>query len=314
MRETQNAHAVLAKSQRREFCPVCQSSGRDLFSIRDFPFKECETCKLLYSAEVPPAQVVSELYTSGQSSQEIVYRDISSATALNRQDQLTHPKTEFIDTVRSGMSNGAQRGVWIDIGSGTGDTLVAAMKLGYSVLGFEPDPLQASDARSRGIPTTELVIDPETELPQTVLHEAQIVSLFNVVEHMPLPELTLRHLISALAPGTLVAIEVPRHPSVSSFVNASSIGPIYRHASPPEHLQIFSDDSISILFSRLDLDLIATWHFGSDALELFGCIGPILGWESGFAETNVASAVEALQAAFDLGGLSDNMLVVGRVA
>lgn len=291
-------------------CTVCDGEGVECIVVRSIPYLECRDCRHLFIGIVPDDSLLEALYETGDSAQDIVYIDPDAALRADRVAQIAQPKFEFIDT-SLGNSPDSPRGLWIDIGSGVGDLLQCARESGWQALGIEADVRQASIAQGRGIHTQVLLLD-RTINPPTAVGRASVISLINVVEHFPDPVATVGVLARAMQSGSHLAIEVPRHPSISVILNGAGIGPVYRHANPPEHLNIFSSCSMQLMMERLGFSIIAEWSFGSDALQVFTDVGAVLEHTSGFLDQQSEIAIEKLQAQVDAAGLSDTMLVVAK--
>ena len=75
------------------------------------------------------------------------------------------------------------------------------------------------------------------------------VSLINVLEHIENPTNFLQLL--SLIENEYFAFEVPLHPSLSTIVNILSEELTYRHVYPPDHLHIFTKESISLMLNKV---------------------------------------------------------------
>jgi SAM-dependent methyltransferase len=251
-------------------------------------------------------------YEQEESAQLFTYVDSDNPETSDRQSLLTLPKAQFIH--ESSLSSDQEEdysGAWVDIGGGIGDLLVAAQQFGYEVVSIEPDPRQAKVARARGISVIEDYFTHESGNVET-LARAKVVSLINVLEHIPAPRQFLENLASQMRSGAILAVEVPRHPSLSSILQLANVIETNRHINPPEHLHVFSDLSLLRLFEDVGLKMENRWLFGSDALEVFFSVGAHLGWEAGFDSNGLPDTINRLQSSVDQRALSDNMLVIGR--
>jgi SAM-dependent methyltransferase len=107
-------------------------------------------------------------------------------------------------------ATGLRSGVLLDVGSGTGEVLVAAGRRGWRAQGVEPEHTAAEMARGRGL---EVIVStlPEAGLPE---RSFDVVSAFHVLEHIPDTREFLRTMARFARPGGFVAIEVPNFKSV----------------------------------------------------------------------------------------------------
>jgi hypothetical protein len=111
-------------------------------------------------------------------------------------------------------------------------------------------------------------------------------------------------------PGAWLAVEVPRHPSLSALCNSAFPDLAHRHLYPPHHLHICSERSLGLLLEAAGLVAEHVWVFGQDAAEILDS----LSLQSGRTELDAvhAVAVEGIQEAIDDRGLSDRMLVLAQ--
>lgn len=94
---------------------------------------------------------------------------------------------------------------WLDVGCNLGFALLAAEALGFDAQGVEPGPDVAAKARAGGANVRQgFLADLVAESPSF-----QVVSYFDVIEHIadPLDELKLAR--SVLAPNGIIVIKVP---------------------------------------------------------------------------------------------------------
>jgi len=292
-------------------CPICSSEPFDAGSVLGVSYLQCAECHHLFCSFKPTPKFLDTYYKRVGSGQQLSYVNLDTSAKKARQEDVSNPKAEFIAKVIREEDSLNQRGLWVDIGSGIGDLLFAAKNLGFTAVGLEPDPTQADIALSRGIKTHKLFFDSGSDFPPEP-GQVKVVSLLNVLEHVPDPVPLLCNLSGRMPPGSYLAVEVPRHPSLSSMIQLAGFSPINRHINPPEHLHLFSSVSLERALESASLESVATWIYGSDALEVFFAVGHALGWSSAFDSKNLVDAVNRLQAQIDLGGLSDNMLVVAR--
>jgi SAM-dependent methyltransferase len=261
---------------------------------------------------MPKEEYLKELYVNSEaqkssSAQSKVYVNLSESDMSDRVRSLTKPKVDFISSF---VLEEFQNLKWVDVGSGTGDTLLIASELGFRVRGIESDSNQVEVARARGVETNEIFLD-ETN-SKNELKDASLVSFLNVVEHLTDPLNFIITISSALAAGTLLAIEVPRHPSITSIIQTFSESDTYRHAVPPEHLNIFSDQSMKILMEKSGMDILGRWLFGSDALQMVSTIFDKFSSSPGLRNSLQENEYNLLQQAIDLYELSDTMLIIAR--
>jgi SAM-dependent methyltransferase len=294
-------------------CPICSLSSVEKGEVRGVPYRACASCDHLFSGLMPSEEFLGWYYGHSDSAQIEAYVNVLPNEAQNRQSEIGSQKVKFVNeaVLEGGDDLTSGSGLWVDIGCGVGDILVSAGQAGYETLGIETDGTQASVARSRGIRVIEEFLGEQSRIPEE-LSEASVVSLFNILEHVVSPESFLRHLCATLERGAVVVIEVPRYPSLSAIFQLAGIHRIHRYICPPEHLNIFSDRSMQLLFEKVGLGMTGVWKYGSDALEAFTSVGDNLGWAEGFDSSELPEAMSKLQASVDRADLSDTMIVIGK--
>jgi SAM-dependent methyltransferase len=299
---------------RRDACPICDANASKIGGVEKVDYRQCTVCQHLFCEILPTESFLTDYYARASSAQVEAYVNLSESTLSNRASEIGHPKVDYVHGVITGTGEPPPLDglSWVDIGSGTGDVLVAATSLGYQAWGVEPDAKQAAVARGRGCSVSEEFLLDNHPPPKRIA-DTDVLSMFNLLEHVPDPVSFLRSVLAGKSKSSWIVIEVPRHPSLSSLVQLSGIHRVHRHINPPEHLHLFSDRSIEILLAGVGFEVVASWRFGSDALETFVAIGSTLGWQGNFRDEVLRMKIDRLQQRVDDFGLSDNMLVVGRL-
>ena len=276
-------------------CPVCGSAEQVLFAeIFAHPFFECRGCGHIFNKRPPLAEAVKALYTQDtlgeKSVQALVYaqKEIFQRRAAG----ITLPKARFV-TARVPNKGGR----WVDIGAGVGDLVAAAAQLGWDVVGLASDLTEVAFARSLGLEMEPVFVD-EHNISEHV-RAAAIVSLINVVEHIPAPGRLLKAISAGISSGAKVVIEVPRHPSLSSYAN--------RHICAPDHLHIFTEQSLGILLEQAGLALQSIWLFGQDIYEVIMDMALQGGFGNDSLVNQLLLIVPETQQVIDRCGLADTI-------
>ena len=103
-------------------------------------------------------EFLKTLYGSSEdvySSQHLAYVSIPQTVLDARLEDIATPKVAWVqDSITFRKDD-----LWLDIGSGTGDVLVAAKKLGFRVQGVEASFSEIEIAKKRFVPTTSMYFD-----------------------------------------------------------------------------------------------------------------------------------------------------------
>jgi 2-polyprenyl-3-methyl-5-hydroxy-6-metoxy-1,4-benzoquinol methylase len=204
--------------------------------------------------------------------------------------------------------------MWCDVGCGVGELLIC-LKQNYSGqfkgIGIESDPAEIRFGQDKGLEIVQGFITPEITANEIIeiIHKADIVSMLNVLEHIEKPDEMIAFFKQHMKSGAYLAIEVPRHPSLASFVNLMSPELTYRHIEAPAHLQVFSDKSIEKMAGE-EFQLVASWGFGqgyTDILTSAMLLGNIT--EMGLYEA-LMDISNDVQKVIDGKGFSDQMIYI----
>jgi 2-polyprenyl-3-methyl-5-hydroxy-6-metoxy-1,4-benzoquinol methylase len=128
-------------------------------------------------------------------------------------------------------------GSLLDVGSGTGEVLLAAQRRAWRVHGVEPERTAAEMARDRGLDVTVARLE-ESGLPE---RSFDVVTAFHVLEHIPDSRAFLRTMRRWARPGGFVAIEVPNFRSVQR----RRLREHWSGLRPREHLVHYTPDTLA---------------------------------------------------------------------
>jgi 2-polyprenyl-3-methyl-5-hydroxy-6-metoxy-1,4-benzoquinol methylase len=129
-----------------------------------------------------------------------------------------------------------RRGSLLDVGSGTGEVLMAARERGWRTQGVEPERTAARMARERGLDVIVATLE-ECALPE---RSFDVISAFHVLEHIPDSREFLRTLARWARPGGYIAIEVPNF----SAIQRRRFRERWSGLRPREHLVHFTRDTL----------------------------------------------------------------------
>ena len=151
----------------------------------------------------------------------------------------------------------SKQGRLLDIGAGTGFFLRAAKKRGWTVTGIEPNQTARNFANSKA-PNTVFDEDKLQTLPE---HSFDVITLWHVLEHLPDLQSDIAAFQKLLKPNGRIVLAVPNFKSFDSDYFKA----FWAAYDVPRHLWHFSQQSISILFSKVQMKLEATHPLVMDA-------------------------------------------------
>jgi len=284
-------------------CPICSCKNYKQFvNVFEYMYVECVDCGHIFLQSPPDEDAILSLYAD-ENGAHCVQRQIYIDEEIfkKRIEQIARPKIDYCSSIIP------IDGLWVDLGCGTGELLVAAAEKGWQTKGIEADRAEIEFGRNHGLNIIENNIQ---LLKAEDLQDTKVLSLLNLLEHIRNPTAVLTKLVGALPSEAYVVIEVPRHPSLSSFSNLAFPHLSYRHIYPPDHLHVFTEKSMETLLDIAGLEPVALWEFGQDFQHLVSNAAVNAGLvESEFLDKIIGLSVTIQQIIDDM-DFSDVMFVI----
>lgn len=169
------------------------------------------------------------------------------ARFLPERDQLRRAHRRTLDLIEAHQP---PPGELLDFGCGWGFFLDDARAAGWTVQGLEPLPGHGVYARGRlDLPVVTDTLHEDTFAPGRF----DVVTAFQVFEHLPDPAVELRKLARVLREGGLLVVEVPNIATPAVHVLRER----HRHFVP-DHLWFFSPDTLGRLLRDGGFDILET--------------------------------------------------------
>lgn len=157
----------------------------------------------------------------------------------------------------------------LDIGTGTGDFLLACKKNGWSITGIEPNQnarnlaqekfRQISDNNSSQLFYESLKSLQESNVENLVKFD--VITMWHVLEHVPDVENYIKQLRSLLKPNGTLIVAVPNFKSYDAFY----YGKFWAAFDVPRHLSHFSKKSIKLLFENEKMEVTKIFPMKMDS-------------------------------------------------
>jgi SAM-dependent methyltransferase len=221
-------------------CPACRRATTHALCFRSngCDIWRCESCGLgrAETSGFDPRAYYTGGYFSGQHSDG--YSDYRAAEPILRREFAR--SVEFVH----GLCGG---GRLLDLGCAYGFFLQEAQRY-FDVSGIELAEDAAEHCRRSGLNVLSGVAD---EANMRRLGPVDVITLFDVIEHLPQPHETLALCERYLNPGGIIVI------TTGDFASplARLMGPKWRLMTPPQHLWFFTKESIRRMSASLDLSL-----------------------------------------------------------
>ncbi len=218
-RMSSNAQALVA-------CTVCD--GRRLATLRAYRrahLVRCRGCGLVFADRRPAEAELADHYG------EYSRADYDSPITRRRYRELLGDFERYRQTNRI-----------LDVGCGIGFFLEEGQRLGWEAHGSELEDRAVEINRAKGLSCVQAPIGPDTFEPGSF----DVVTAFEVVEHLgdPLAEATA--IASALRPGGLLYVTTPNFNSLSRRL----LGARWSVVSYPEHISYFTPSTLRSWLAR----------------------------------------------------------------
>jgi 2-polyprenyl-3-methyl-5-hydroxy-6-metoxy-1,4-benzoquinol methylase len=153
---------------------------------------------------------------------------------------------------------------WLDIGCGAGALLKAARRGGWTAIGTEVSSSAAAAVRAQGFDVHLGEVD-GLGLRDS---DFDVVSLVEVVEHVPDPGAILASARRLLRPGGVLYVTTPHGRGISATLLRSR----WSVVSPPEHLQLFSLRGLRTLVECCNLQVCSHQTHAVNPYELLSAL------------------------------------------
>ena len=246
-------------------CHLCGDRGRTVLRReKGHEIVECTACGLRYLHPQPPVHETEELYSEHY---------FQSTDALGRgyegyTEQADNLRATFRDRLRF-LPQPTPDQRLLDVGAAAGFFVEQARLVGWNAEGIEPSRWAAAYARDNvGVPVREGILD-ATSFPS---NSFDVITFWEVIEHLPDPSGFLKQVARVAKPGALVFLSTPDSGStVARLLGRNWLG--WRKI--PEHLFFFDKRSLVRLLDQAGLDVVdaryvtltVTWPY---ALERLG--------------------------------------------
>lgn len=202
MRSPSNSTIITAIGDRWKPCDICGATSRHAFARRDrMAIVACDGCGIRHLDPMPSIEDAQALYSDD-------YFRNDSAIARGYEDYLadsTNARATFRRRV-SYLPHGAKHGRLLDVGAAAGFFVEQARQAGWDAEGLELNRWAAEYARDHlGLPVRQGSL----EEVRYADHEFAVVTLWEVIEHIPNPRELIREIARILQPGGYLVLSTP---------------------------------------------------------------------------------------------------------
>ncbi len=242
--------AQVGQEEMLSSCPLCRDSRavrllerRDRLGTETFAYFRCTRCGLIRIAPRPAPEGLRRYYPAQyeayQEAQEPWWQRWGRRRGWQRRIRFLRRHLP----VRTGKV--------LDVGCATGEFLAEMQRLGWETWGLEPHPDAAARAQQKlcGGHVLSASLE-EADLPASSF---DLITLWDVLEHLPDPVHSLQKVVHWLRPRGLVALGVPHLESL----DACLFGRHWIGWDAPRHLFLFPRTTLRNVASRVGLQEIA---------------------------------------------------------
>ena len=228
-------------------CPVCKSTKSNFYlTVYKNDIVECKKCSHIYTSKVP--KKLEEVYEN-----DIHFNATNAVNNPSRNYKISRFSVERVNIIKAFKKNGKL----LDFGCGVGLFLEHAMKF-YNSEGFEPT-INLANALSK-----KISIPIHTSLKKLKTNYYDVVTAFDVIEHVKYPSHTFSEFNRVLKKGGILLIFTPNSDSISFKTMKDKQNLII----PPYHLHYFNKNSIEVL-GKKKFDLIKYESAGLDIADIY---------------------------------------------
>lgn len=286
-------------------CPACMGiSHTPEFKKLGFQYVSCKNCRTLFADPRPPFEVLNKFYSDSPSTHfwtEKFFKPVAEA----RRDKIFRPRAEYISKILSG----GKRLVVGDIGAGFGLFLEELRKIApdNEYVAIEPSLDMSDICREKKFDVKRMCLEEVCDMKGGF----DLLTAFELIEHLHDPECFLKKAFSLLKPGGHL---------LSTTLNGNGFDILLlwersKSVTPPHHLNFLNPYSAGLLFKRAGFDVVETatpgkldWDIvegmirneGADAgkfwnmLARFGTETAKVGLQNWISENNLSSHMRIL--------------------
>lgn len=236
-------------SDTRGTCRVCGSqSTAHVVAQNGWQIVRCLRCGHRFVWPLPSESELAAIYD------ESYYHGCHRSMGFRDYGALRGARARMFARHLDRLEKHLRHGRALDVGCATGDFLKIAQTRGWDVLGVDPSPA-GRQAATVGFRIVGRTIDDAAVDAGSL----DLVTFWDVLEHLPDPVHTLRRAIRLLAPGGIIAATVPNSGSPIAKISGRRW---FGYKTAGEHLQFFTAATLAKTFETAGLDVIAHYPVG----------------------------------------------------
>jgi SAM-dependent methyltransferase len=233
-------------------CPGCRGDASNpAFRKNGFSLVRCAECDSLYVTPAPSPKALGNFYRDS-SSTNYWANVFFPAVAEARRKAIYRPRAERVAGIAA--EHGIDVGAVVDVGAGFGLFLEEFRALVPTAMmrAVEPGRAHAAQLASKGFETFEGYAQDAAADPAW-RDGADVVTLFEVLEHLLEPQAVLMRLANLVRPGGLILVSG----LCGDGFDIRVLGERSKPVSPPHHLTFLSIAGAEMVIERCGLELFS---------------------------------------------------------
>ena len=228
-------------------CPACGSSSKHfVFEKYGFQFVECILCETVYMSPRATPEILREFYAHS-----VLYdywnKHIFPASQQVRREKIFKPRVERILDICTRHT--IETHCLVEVGAGFGTFCDEVNNTGKfkRVIAIEPSSSLAESCRAAGLEVIENTIENITQLDTAI----DVITAFEVIEHLFSPQDFLMHCKRLLASNGLIVVSCPNFKGFDISLLAPKSDSL-----DAEHINLFNPDSLDLLFTHCGFEVL----------------------------------------------------------
>lgn len=212
--------------------PISHTSHIDRFSGDEFALATCSNCGLVYLPMRPSGKDLDDYYPEDYEAYYLLGKE-STADSWHLRRAL-NLQLKFVD----GQSD--TKGKLLDVGCATGNFLMIARENGWEGMGIEPVQKAAQLARDYyGVEVITGTLE-SADLPSSSF---DVITMWDVLEHLPSPKRAFLRSWELLKPGGNLVFSIPNLASFDRYL----FGRYWIGWDTPRHFNLFTNETLQEL-------------------------------------------------------------------
>lgn len=229
-------------------CPVCGCGSLcRVYQYNDFSVLHCAACDVSWRSNMYSVDKIVDLYTTQEYAEHPYFQP---GEHVDMDETRKGNYVRAIEVIRR-MVDGRRL---LDVGCGSGGFVAMAKQEGWDVQGVELSPQLAERCRAD---TGVDVLTSSFEQAELGLERYDVLSFWDIIEHVRNPMLCLRKARDVLRPGGIALFCTPNERSLLARLGKVLYSLGYHYPSyalhPPNHTFFFSDRGLSRMLERAGL-------------------------------------------------------------